>query len=204
MISTSPCLVKSPSAPERLNINHLTPIKPKEETKPKINILKKLKLVEEARVTETILDSIETTLEIVNGPVKTDPNASIESSPDSYKFKMGHRKKAIQAADNSFVILDRSDPRDTSPSPTTATPKKTPRFMRAKSDIDCFMASRKKMREEEESKKEQKNVSEITENRDEREVIKEALEKSSMKCDECGNLFLNESKFDFFYINKVF
>lgn len=161
-------------------------------------------MVEEARITETILDSIETTLEIVNGPAKTDPNASIESSPDSYKFKMGHRKKAIQAADNSFVILDRSDPRDTSPSPTTATPKKTPRFSRTKSDIDCFMASRKKMREEEESKKEQKNSTEIAENRDEREVIKEALEKSSTKCDECGSFFLNESIDSILYANKVF
>lgn len=152
----------------------------------------------DVRMNESISNAIEKSLVEDKPSEKKDKE---EKEVESYRFKMGHRKKAIQAADNSFVIMDRADPRDN----TTSSPKKKLKFSRCKSDIDCYFEYRKgeilkkRQKAAEEQNNEEPDVEEDPEDddNDEGEVdelkkVTSILKKLSAKCEICGNSFLNE------------
>lgn len=150
---------------------------------------------------ESISNAIEKSL-VEDNKESSEKKDKEEKEVESYRFKMGHRKKAIQAADNSFVIMDRADPRDN----TTSSPKKKLKFSRCKSDIDCYFEYRKgeilKKRQkaaEEQNNNEDPDVEDDPEDddNDEGEVddlkkVTSILKKLSAKCEICGNSFLNE------------
>jgi hypothetical protein len=154
----------------------------------------------DVRMNESISNAIEKNLVEDKSSEKKDNE---EKEVESYRFKMGHRKKAIQAADNSFVIMDRADPRDN----TTSSPKKKLKFSRCKSDIDCYFEYRKgeilKKRQkaaEEQNNNEEPDVEEDPEDNDDNDEgevdelkkVTSILKKLSAKCEICGNSFLNE------------
>lgn len=171
---------------------------------------------------ETIASSIESTLEML----KKRETGTSETSPSEYRFKMGHRKKAIQAVENSFVVmLDRTAGRDTSPlssSSASSTPQKKAatagnnKFARSKSDLECFVAARRKMREKQDdeessstldrsllAEKDAEGLGELIDLSPSGEKINE-LEHNSSKCDVCGCLFLSEGKLKICFISFLY
>lgn len=132
-------------------------------------------------------------MENVNKKVEKEAGEN-ETNEAGYRFKMGHRKKAIQAVENSFVIMDRLDPSDNT---TSTPPKRKFKYGRCKSDIDCYMEYRKKAKEAENKLKNEANKDNQIKDQSE-ETETDTVRSSNIKCELCQSRFLNEGKIGLF------